>query len=486
MSTGTNRENCEVMIDTGRNGRTCLLVEGIADVNKVGRIHECRVVLSDISGIKRAEEGLLRYKILAHNSRDIVLFVMRDNGRILEANDAAIDAYGYNHEELLELTVKDLRSPESVAMADTQLAEADAHGILFETVHRRKDGSSFPVEVSSKGATINGTRTLVSVIRDITERRRAEDALRESELFYRQTLESIPGMVFTTRPDGYCDYQSQQWVEFTGVPMQEHLGDGWNRLLHPEDQPRAFAAWCAAVEDRAPYDLEYRVRRYDGAYEWFKVRGRPIRNAAGEIVRWFGTAVNIDHLLNAQETVRQQEERLRLALSAANMATWDWHVPSGDVVWNEMHYRMMGYDPGEVQPSYQAWAGRVHPDDIDAVQAEIQRCMAEGRAYTSEFRTLWPDGTIRWLEARGEFEYDENNLPLRNYGVMLDITERKQTEELIQRQVEELRTSNEDLALFNDAAVGRELRMIELKKEINEICAEAGLPQRYEMDCEEL
>ena len=134
--------------------------------------------------------------------------------------------------------------------------------------------------------------------------------MQESELFYRQILESIPGMVFTTRPDGYCDYQSQQWVDFTGVPMIEHLGDGWNKLLHPDDRPRVFAAWFAAVEERAPYDLEYRVRRYDGVYEWFKVRGRPIRNEAGEIVRWFGTALNIDHLIKAEEELRQAKERV--------------------------------------------------------------------------------------------------------------------------------------------------------------------------------
>lgn len=151
---------------------------------------------------------------------------------------------------------------------------------------------------------------------DISRRKRAEAALRESELFYRQTLDSIPGMVFTTRPDGYCDYQSQQWVDFTGVPMSEHVGDGWNKLLHPEDRPRAFAAWRAAVEGRAPYDLEYRVRRYDGAYEWFKVRGRPIHNAAGEIVRWFGTALNIDHLLKTQEALRASEEHVRLKLNS--------------------------------------------------------------------------------------------------------------------------------------------------------------------------
>jgi two-component sensor histidine kinase len=86
--------------------------------------------------------------------------------------------------------------------------------------------------------------------------------------------------------------------------MSEHLGDGWNKLLHPDDRPRAFAAWRDAVEGRAPYDLEYRVRRHDGEYEWFKVRGRPIRDAAGHIVRWFGTALNIEDLKRAEERLK--------------------------------------------------------------------------------------------------------------------------------------------------------------------------------------
>jgi PAS domain S-box-containing protein len=145
---------------------------------------------------------------------------------------------------------------------------------------------------------------------DITERKAAEERLRVSELFYRQTLESIPGMVFTTRPDGYCDYQSRQWEVYTGVPMSEHLGAGWNRLLHPEDQPRVLAAWEAAVAGRAPYNLEYRVRRHDGGYEWFRVIGQPIHDAEGNIVRWFGVATNIHES-------KQAEEQLREALAKA-------------------------------------------------------------------------------------------------------------------------------------------------------------------------
>ena len=185
-------------------------------------------------------------------------------------------------------------------------------GLANHTVLLRKGGGELPIDDSGAPIRDSDGRAIgvVLIFRDITERKQAEEALRESESFYRQTLESIPGMVFTTRPDGYCDYQSQQWVGYTGIPLSEHLGDGWNQLLHPDDRSRAFEAWRSAVDGLALYDLEYRVRRHDGAYEWFRVIGRPIRDASGEIVRWFGVAMNIEDLKQAEMSLRRLNETL--------------------------------------------------------------------------------------------------------------------------------------------------------------------------------
>jgi len=135
-------------------------------------------------------------------------------------------------------------------------------------------------------------------------------ALTESESFYHQTLESIPGFVFTTHPDGYCDYMSRQWADYTGIPQGEQIGDRWNELLHSDDRERAFSAWRAAVEERADYNLEYRIRRYDGHHEWFKVRARPIRCEDGRIIRWFGVAVNIDAFRRTQEDLLNTKNKL--------------------------------------------------------------------------------------------------------------------------------------------------------------------------------
>jgi len=153
----------------------------------------------------RAEQILSRYELLARHSRDIFLFVDRESGRILEANAAAQGAYGYNLEELRAMSVRELRAPESQALTEVQLALADSRGILFETVHRRKDGSTFPVEVSSQGATIGGSRTLISVIRDITQRRQVEEELRrahdELEQRIRERTEELAATVVTLRDE---------------------------------------------------------------------------------------------------------------------------------------------------------------------------------------------------------------------------------------------------------------------------------------------
>jgi PAS domain S-box-containing protein len=140
---------------------------------------------------------------------------------------------------------------------------------------------------------------------------RTERELRQSEHFYRQTLESIPGMVFTARPDGHCDYMSQQWADCTGVASDQLLGDRWYELLHPDDRAKAAAASRAALHSKSPYDLECRVRGRDGEYQWFKLIARPIRDSRGETTRWFGVAADINQLKRAQEDLLGANDELR-------------------------------------------------------------------------------------------------------------------------------------------------------------------------------
>jgi PAS domain S-box-containing protein len=143
--------------------------------DRQGAITGVVLVFRDITARTQAEDTLARYQLLSENARDIMLFIRQD-GRIIEANRAAVVAYGYDRDTLLGKTIYDLRDPATVPAIDVQMQQADSSGILFETVHRRADGTIFPVEVSSIGAVINRRRVLVSIIRDISARRRIESS----------------------------------------------------------------------------------------------------------------------------------------------------------------------------------------------------------------------------------------------------------------------------------------------------------------------
>ncbi len=172
--------------------------------------------------IRHHTAALRRHELLAGHSRDIILFMRRDDGRILEANAAAVNAYGYSREELLSLSIHDLRSLDTQMQTTQQMAKANTQGLLFETVHQRKNGSTFPVEVSSQGATIGGMRTLISVIRDITERKRAAEALESLARFPSEN----PNPVLRIGQDGNLLYANEashtlliDWQLAVGQPV---------------------------------------------------------------------------------------------------------------------------------------------------------------------------------------------------------------------------------------------------------------------------
>lgn len=142
-------------------------------------------------------------------------------------------------------------------------------------------------------------------------------------------------------------------------------------------------------------------------------------------------------------SLHESEERLRLALGAAKLAAWDWNMQTQQVIWNAEHFLMLGYPVNSVTPSYDAWAARVHPDDLPAAEAGIRHSLQTGEHYAAQFRVVWPDGTVRWVEARGEFYFDPSGQPVRNYGVMLDISDRILTERAVRENEARLRLALE-------------------------------------------
>jgi PAS domain S-box-containing protein len=263
----------------------------------------------DITARHQVEDARARYHLLADQTRDAILFLHRD-GRIVDANRAAVAVYGYDRATLLTMTLADLYSPATVPLVAAQLAQAEQGSSRFEAVHRRSDGSTFPIEVSAVRADIGGERLLVHIGRDITERKRAEEALRESEARFRTMADVAPVLIWLADISKRCTYCNTGWLEFTGRTMEQELGYGWAEGVHPDDRPACLETYTTAFEARQPFRLEYRLRRADGEYRWIADHGVPLFAPDGSFNGYVGSGVDITAHKQAEQFLQQGHTEL--------------------------------------------------------------------------------------------------------------------------------------------------------------------------------
>lgn len=206
---------------------------------------------------------------------------------------------------------------------------------------------------------------------------------------------------------------------------------------------RISAAGRKTFKTGIGFELEVQAYR-KGIPIWVSTRGEAMRNAVGRIVGLRGAVQDITAGKQAEAALRESEERLRLAVEAGRLATWDWNIVSSEVTWNDEHYRILGYEVGEVNPSYDAWAARLYADDRPKAEAKLKDAIVRQDEYWHEYRVVRPDGAVRWCAGRGRIVHDSARRAVRMIGLLEDITERRQWEEAQRILVAELqhRTRN--------------------------------------------
>ena len=239
------------------DGHVVWLRESVTVVKAAdGRLTRISGLMVDISERKQAEEVLKRYQLLSEHSRDIVLFVRLD-GQIIEANNAAIKAYGYNRAELLSLKIEAIRAPKTHTLIAAQIEQADQQGILFETIHRRKDGSFFPVEVSAQSTVIGNETVILSILRDITERKQAEEALRTTSRRITNILESITDAFIALDGEWRYTYVNEEAARLLQKPREELVGKQlWTEVFPDAVDNIFYREFRRAVAEQVPIEFE--------------------------------------------------------------------------------------------------------------------------------------------------------------------------------------------------------------------------------------
>jgi PAS domain S-box-containing protein len=226
------------------------------------------------------------------------IITMDREAHILSWNHGAEVLYGYSADEAVGRHISLLleRGDLGIVLDAMDRVAVGEHVPQFEMERIRKDGCRVNVSVKLSAVRDHEGKFIgvASLSRDISEQKHAREALHRSEAQFRMLTETIPQLVWTCSIDGYCDYISPQWGRYTGIPSEEQLGHKWVEAIHPDDRAHMRTCWESAIQYEIPIDLEYRLRDAAGNYRWFQVRGAPIRDDAGRILKWFGTCTDIE------------------------------------------------------------------------------------------------------------------------------------------------------------------------------------------------
>jgi PAS domain S-box-containing protein len=265
--------------------------------------------------------------------------------------------------------------------------------------------------------------------------------LQSSEDRLRLVIDTIPAYAWSARPDGSVDFINQRFLEFTGRSMEDILGWDWGSLVHPDDLTRYVGEWHAAVATGKPMESEARVRRMDGDYRWLLIRNVPLRDKLGNIVNWYGTAIDIEERHRAEDALRQSEAYLAEAQRLSHTGSWAWNVGTRPIFWSIETFRIFGFDPNTTTPTTEIFLERVHPDDRASIE-QVENELYKGNNAEYNYRVILPDGSIKYISSVARPISNDSGQVIEFVGTVIDVTEHRRAEE----ERERLRQLQADLA----------------------------------------
>ena len=373
------------------------------------------------------------------------IWVVDPQGLTIFSNRRMAEILGTDFDSMPKKSCFDCVFPEELSDAQRHFARTLAGDCRpFDFRLRRADGSPIWASISCRpiydeaGVPIG----LLGLFLDITERKQAEAALRESEERFRSLADAAPVMIWASGPDKLCTFFSKPWLDFTGRSLEQELGNRWAEGVHPEDLDRCLATYDSSFHVRRPFQMEYRLRRADGEYRWILDRGTPLYRER-EFAGFIGSAIDVTEQRRMTEQFRANETRLLAAQRLTKVGSWErrFDIRSSSI-WSEEMFQILGITPDR-SPSFELFLGCIHPEDRGIVLDAAKRIRSGTEP--GEYRIVRPDGQVRFVRTVSEVMRNQEGEPVRIVGATQDITERKEAEAA-------LRESEAGLALAQNAA----------------------------------
>jgi PAS domain S-box-containing protein len=368
-------------------------------------------------------------------------------GCVTEFNPDAEQTFGYRRDEVLGKQLSDVIIPLALREEHRRsfarylaTGEERVLGRRVEMTAVRANGSEFPVELAITRIPLDGPPSFTGCLRDITERKQAEEALRASELNLRQMTETIPEMLWSANPEGAIDYCNARFLDYTGFSAEEVMRHGWQRTIHPDDAARVGPEWTSCVRSGALYRVEVRTfHAADRGYRWCLVSALPLLNANGRILRWHGTIVDMHDQKLAEENLRRSEADLLEAQRLTHTGNWKQHVASGTITVSPEVHRIFGSGPDDDASKADFWFSRMHPEDRKRTQELFEKSKIEKTDYKTDYRIVLPDGVIRYQHAVGHPMLNESGELVEFVGTIMDVTEQVQARIALENAFEEIK-----------------------------------------------
>ncbi len=401
---------------------------------------------TDIHDRKRVEDELkrseARYRVVVETASDAVVSI-DESGAIILANPATQRIFGHNPEELIGKPMTVLMPGAVRKLHETgfkRYLETGARHLNWqgtEVTALRASGEEFPVEVSFGEMIADQRKVFTGLIRDISEKKRAEEALVASERSLSQIINTMPVLAWSALPDGTAEFFNKRWLDYTGLSPEQAQGWGWAEAVHHYDLGRMTKYWQSLITTGGSGEIEARLRRFDGNYRWFLFRADPMRDNSGAILKWYGTNTDIDDRKRAEEALRMRELNLLQITETIPEMLWS-ASPDGAIDYcNGRLLDYAGISPERVMRD--GWMNLLHPDDVEPTAEVWKSCVKSGAPYRVEVRTFHAaDNTYRWCMASALPLLDQGRI-IRWHGTVVDMHDWKQAQE-------ELRNTQAELA----------------------------------------